>query len=80
LRKVSVKKKNKVFMVGFHAIKAKVGLTVKQENLVVDKKVKKEEAILHVAQQSLCVIPERNTRKVPKEFLGRKVIKHHKRS
>jgi hypothetical protein len=73
------KKRNKVFMVGFHAIKAKAGSIAKQENLVVDKKVKKEEAIPHVAQQSLCAIPERDTRKAPKEFLGRKVIKHHKR-
>jgi hypothetical protein len=68
-------KKNKDFMVGSPEIKERDGLTVRQESHVVDKKEKKEEVILLAVQPNQCVIPEKDTKKVQKEYLGKKEIK-----
>ena len=59
-------------MDGFRVIREKAGSIAKRVNLVVDKKVKREEAIQPVDQQWLCVIVERDSKKAPNEFLGRK--------
>jgi hypothetical protein len=62
-------------MVGFQEIKVRDGLTAKPENHAEDKKERKEKVILHVDQQSPCVIPERDIKKVQKEYLGKKAIR-----
>ena len=59
-------------MDGFHVIREKAGSIARRVSLVVDKKVKKEEAIQPVDQQWLCVIVERDSKKAQNEFLGRK--------
>lgn len=69
------KRRMKDFVDGFQETKEKVGLIVRQESLVEDKKEKIEEVIQHVAQQWQCVIRGRNTKKALKEFLGKRAIK-----
>jgi hypothetical protein len=59
-------------MGGFQETKEKVGWTVKLVNLAEDKKEKKEKGIQLVDQLWQCVILEKNTKKDPREFLGKK--------
>jgi hypothetical protein len=71
----STKKKNMDCTVGLCVIKARDGLIVAPENLVVDKKEKNEKDIPLADQQNPCVLLPKERKKARKELNGKKDLK-----
>ncbi len=62
-------------MAGFLETKEKVGLIAKLANPVADKKEKKERVTQHADQQWLCAIAEKDLKKDPRGYLGKRINK-----